>query len=180
MFNRMVVSVTDDINRNFAASSDKQKNTTILWFFVFGSVSLFFAISVIPTYSYVTHRQQEILRLFATFDPEKIQGMMLNIESCENILFSSGVTIANEKEKLKQIKKKDGVKKNSKKKKNISSTKSLTIPYVKLTSIIMCAFFLLQLQPFVDYYLSTDFLKACSARYDLVGNNFPLIKRKES
>ncbi|EAR84600.3 transmembrane protein, putative (macronuclear) [Tetrahymena thermophila SB210] len=117
-------------------------------------VASFFSISFIPIYMYVQKKRQDVLILFSTFGPDKIQIMTDNLIECELQIEVLKKQLNNnnsdqEKDTLnKQQKSKDNENQNFKlqsdlieKKKNISSTTKL--PIFKYSLILYLSLFIL-------------------------------------
>ncbi|KAL4477338.1 hypothetical protein ABPG72_002332 [Tetrahymena utriculariae] len=74
------IQIQDAIHQNFQNIQNSILTQQISDFVV----AAFFSISLIPIYIYVQQKRQEILILFSTFGPDKIQLMLDTLVYCEN------------------------------------------------------------------------------------------------
>ncbi|KAL4429467.1 hypothetical protein ABPG74_001312 [Tetrahymena malaccensis] len=166
--NSFIFNVTNKINQSFQERQDNQKTYLVQRISIFAVISFLFAISIIPTYSFVIKKQSDILKLFSTIEPEKINMMVQNLKYSKRI-----VSISNQRQQLLKFNKMlsfnsfKSFEQNQLlvKKKNISNTIPLETQYGKVVIIVMIFFIFLQIQPVVDYFTSTQFFQNCQDRY---------------
>ncbi|KAL4465091.1 hypothetical protein ABPG73_022588 [Tetrahymena malaccensis] len=77
------IQIQDAIKKTFKDIQSSIKTSQISDFVV----ATFFSLSLIPTYIYVQQKRQEILVLFSTFGPDKIQLMIDTLVYCENGIY---------------------------------------------------------------------------------------------
>ncbi|EAR98986.2 transmembrane protein, putative (macronuclear) [Tetrahymena thermophila SB210] len=166
--NSFIFNVTNKINHSFQERQSNQKTYLVQRISIFAIISFIFAISIIPTYSFVIKKQSDILKLFSTIEPEKINIMVQNLKYSKRI-----ISISNQRQQLLKFNKMlsfnsfKSFEQNQLlvKKKNISNTIALQTQYGKVTAIVMIFFIFLQIQPVVDYFTSTEFFQNCQDRY---------------
>ncbi|KAL4472891.1 hypothetical protein ABPG72_020625 [Tetrahymena utriculariae] len=166
--NSVIFQVTNKINDSFQTRQDNQKTYLVQRISIFMVISFFFAISIIPTYIFVIKKQSDILKLFSTIEPEKINIMVQNLKYSKRI-----ISISNQRQQLLKFNKLlsfnsfKSFEQNQLliKKKNISNTIPLQTSYGKIILIVMIYFIFLQIEPVVDYFTSIKFFQNCQDRY---------------
>ncbi|EAR88666.2 transmembrane protein, putative (macronuclear) [Tetrahymena thermophila SB210] len=155
--NEQVQVVFSQMNDEYQSQLSEIYDQSIIYVYVITLLTLIFLISIIPSYIFAKKKQQQILKLFATFDKKQLKEILdkltkqiqqFSIDQKQNFSkFDSKIlNILNQPETFEE------------KKLNISKTSSLKYSLKKLILGLLTIFCVCIIYPILNYFIVAKFI----------------------
>ncbi|EAR88674.2 transmembrane protein, putative (macronuclear) [Tetrahymena thermophila SB210] len=155
--NEQVQSIFSQMNEEYQNQLSEIHSLSIIYLYVITFMTLAFLISIIPSYIFAKKKQQQILKLFATFDKKQLKEILdklanqisqFSINQKQNFskFDSKFSNILNQTETYEE------------KKFNISKTQSLKYSLKKLLLGLTAIFCLCIIHPILNYFIEEKFI----------------------
>ncbi|KAL4478419.1 hypothetical protein ABPG74_006654 [Tetrahymena malaccensis] len=176
--NNQVQSVIQSLNSQYQSQFDSIQNQSLIQLYVVLLVTFIFLCSIIPSYTFAKLRQQKILELFATFDPQSLKEILGQLtyqlsfyqgfDKNQTIGSRSNYSNMNQTHISRQAQAQVVIEK----KLNISRTSSLQYSIKYLAIGLITIFCLIMIYPVVNYVIIKLFIENSTIIYDFNSNLF--------
>ncbi|EAR91309.2 transmembrane protein, putative (macronuclear) [Tetrahymena thermophila SB210] len=170
--NNQVQSVIQSLNSQYQNQFDSIQNQSLIQLYVVLLVTFIFLCSIIPSYIFAKLRQQKILELFATFDPQSLKEILGQLtyqlsfyqgfDKNQTIGSRSNYSNMNQTHISRQAQAQVIIEK----KLNISRTSSLQYSIKFLAIGLITIFCLIMIYPVVNYIIIKIFIDNSTTIYD--------------
>ncbi|KAL4475801.1 hypothetical protein ABPG72_011362 [Tetrahymena utriculariae] len=170
--NNQVQSVIESINSQYQNQFDSIQNQSLIQLYVVLLVTFIFLCSIIPSYIFAKLRQQKILELFATFDPQSLKEILgqltyqlsfyQGLDKNQTICSRSNYSNMNQTHISRQAQAQVIIEK----KLNISRTSSLQYSIKSLVIGLITIFCLIMIYPVVNYVIIKLFIDNSTTIYE--------------
>ncbi|KAL4483241.1 hypothetical protein ABPG74_019267 [Tetrahymena malaccensis] len=156
--NEQVQSVFQQMNEEYQNQLSEIQSQSVIYLYVIIFMTLAFLVSIIPSYIFAKKKQQQILKLFATFDRKLLKEILDKLtDQIHQFSIDQKQSYSNPDAKFLSILKQTST--FDEKKLNISKTSQLKYSVKKLSLVLIAIFCFCIIYPVLNYFVVGKFIE---------------------